>query len=116
MALGMSLSGMFNTGHDIGGFFGPVPDAELLIRWTQDGVFSPRFIMNSWKADGSVNTPWLHPDAHGTRSALRSGCAIELMPYLYTLLWRAAVRRTAGAAAALFEFGDDARRWRTTTR
>ena len=24
---------MFNTGHDIGGFDGPAPDAELLIRW-----------------------------------------------------------------------------------
>jgi EAL domain-containing protein (putative c-di-GMP-specific phosphodiesterase class I) len=33
MGLTMSLSGMFNTGHDVGGFFGPVPDAELLVRW-----------------------------------------------------------------------------------
>ena len=29
-ALTMSLSGMFNVGHDIGGFAGPVPD-EMLI-------------------------------------------------------------------------------------
>ena len=30
MGLTMSLCGMFNTGHDIGGFHGPVPDPELL--------------------------------------------------------------------------------------
>jgi alpha-glucosidase len=33
----MSLSGMFNIGHDVGGFAGPPPDPELLIRWTQAG-------------------------------------------------------------------------------
>ena len=48
MGLTMSLSGMFNIGHDVGGFAGPVPDPELLVRWVQNGVFSPRFIMNSW--------------------------------------------------------------------
>src|SRR2546423_1531693 len=72
MGLGMSLSGMFNTGHDVGGFFGPVPDPELLIRWTQSGAFSPRFIMNSWKAGGETNTPWLHPQAlDAIRDAIR---------------------------------------------
>ena len=35
MGLTMSLSGMFNIGHDVGGFAGPVPDAELLVRWVQ---------------------------------------------------------------------------------
>ena len=68
MGLTMSLSGMFNTGHDVGGFAGPVPDPELLVRWVQNGVFSPRFIMNSWKAGGEVNTPWLHPEAHRSDS------------------------------------------------
>ena len=58
--LQMSLSGMFNIGHDVGGFSGPVPDAELLIRWTQAGSIHPRFIMNSWKPDGVYTSPWLH--------------------------------------------------------
>ena len=35
-----------------GGFSGPVPEPELLVRWVQNGAFSPRFIMNSWKAGG----------------------------------------------------------------
>jgi alpha-glucosidase len=63
MAMTMSLSGMFNTGHDIGGFDGPVPDPEMLMRWTQACCLVPRMIMNSWKADGSVNSPWLHGEA-----------------------------------------------------
>ncbi len=58
--LGMSLSGLFNIGHDIGGFAGPPPDPELLIRWTQAGLLHPRFLMNSWKDDGVTTSPWLH--------------------------------------------------------
>jgi len=89
MGLTMSLSGMFNTGHDIGGFHGPVPDPELLVRWVQSGVFSPRFIMNSWKPGGVVNTPWLHPEVTPIiRDWIR--LRYRLLPYLYTLYWRAA--------------------------
>lgn len=33
--LNMGLSGMFNIGHDVGGFAGPSPDGELLVRWLQ---------------------------------------------------------------------------------
>ena len=32
--LQMSLSGMFNIGHDVGGFYGPIPEPELLLRWS----------------------------------------------------------------------------------
>jgi alpha-glucosidase len=110
MALTMSLSGMFNIGHDIGGFFGPTPDAELLIRWTQACCLVPRMIMNSWKADGSVNTPWLHPEATDTiRSAVR--LRLRLMPTLYTLIWQAAARHCPVLRPTFFHFGDDATCW-----
>ena len=83
--LGMSLSGMLNIGHDIGGFAGPVPAPELLIRWTQAGVVHPRFLMNSWKADNVVTSPWLHPEATpAIREALR--LRLQLMPYLYSAM------------------------------
>ena len=49
MGVGLSLSGFFNTGHDVGGFAGPQPDPELLVRWVQNGVFHPRFTIHSWK-------------------------------------------------------------------
>lgn len=110
MALTMSLSGMFNTGHDIGGFDGPVPDAEMLIRWTQACCLVPRMIMNSWKADGSVNSPWLYPEATPTiRSAV--DLRLKLMPYLYTQLWRATREHVPVLRPTLFDFGDDANTW-----
>jgi len=110
MALTMSLSGMFNIGHDIGGFFGPVPDAELLIRWTQACCLVPRMIMNSWKADGSVNTPWLHPQATDTiREAVR--LRLHLMPYLYTLMWQARQQHRPVLRPTFFDFADDPRCW-----
>jgi len=83
--LGMSLSGMLNIGHDIGGFAGPAPGPELLIRWTQAGVLHPRFLMNSWKRDNVTTSPWLHPEAvPAIREALR--LRLRLMPYLYSAM------------------------------
>jgi alpha-glucosidase len=83
--LGMSLSGMFNIGHDIGGFAGPPPGPELLIRWTQAGLLHPRFLMNSWKPDNVVTSPWLHPEAlPAIREAIR--LRLRLMPYLYSAM------------------------------
>jgi alpha-glucosidase len=110
MALTMSLSGMFNVGHDIGGFAGPVPDAEMLIRWTQACCLLPRMIMNSWKADGSVNSPWLHSDATAPiRAAI--GLRLHLMPYLYTLMWQASTQHTPVLRPTFFHFADDAKCW-----
>jgi len=108
MGLGMSLSGMFNTGHDVGGFAGEVPDPELLVRWVQNGVFSPRFIMNSWKPDGTVNTPWLHPQVlPAIRDAIRF--RYRLLPYLYTLYRRAATAGEPILRPTFFDFDDDPR-------
>ena len=61
MGLGLSLSGFFNTGHDVGGFAGPAPEPELFVRWVQNGVFHPRFTIHSWNThldgtpDGTCN-------------------------------------------------------------
>jgi len=108
MGITMSLSGMFNTGHDIGGFFGPVPDPELLVRWVQNGVFSPRSIMNSWKAGGETNTPWLHADSLPLiRAAIRF--RYRLMPYLYTLYRRAAAFSEPILRPLFYDFEGDPR-------
>jgi alpha-glucosidase len=104
--LQMSLSGMYNTGHDIGGFEGPVPDAELLIRWTQTGLVHPRFIMNSWKPDGVYNSPWLHAEALPLiRQTIRE--RYRLMPYLYSLMHAAATEGTPVLRPRFLEFADD---------
>ena len=108
MGLTMSLSGMFNVGHDVGGFAGPVPDPELLLRWVQTGIFHPRFIMNSWKADGRTNSPWLHPAVLAPiRDAIR--LRYRLIPYLYTLYREAAVAGRPLLRPLFYEFPGDAR-------
>ncbi len=36
------MSGVSNSGHDIGGFSGPAPGPELFARWVAFGIFLPR--------------------------------------------------------------------------
>jgi alpha-glucosidase len=106
LGLTMSLSGLGNTGHDVGGFSGPVPDAELLIRWTQAGSVHPRFIMNSWKPDGVYTSPWLHPEAVPMiRDAIR--LRYRLMPYLYSLMHDFAAAGTPPLLPTFAVFDDD---------
>jgi alpha-glucosidase len=87
MGLGLALSGVSNSGHDIGGFSGPAPDPELFVRWVQFGVFMPRFSIHSWHDDGSVNAPWMYPTIAPIVADLIKLRA-RLIPYLYFLLWR----------------------------
>jgi alpha-glucosidase len=83
--LAMGLSGMVKVGHDIGGFAGPPPDAELLCRFVEMMALHPRAVMNSWKPDVGVATePWSHPGAlPAIRAALR--LRYRFLPLLYTL-------------------------------
>ena len=62
IGLGLALSGVSNLGHDVGGFAGPAPDPELLLRWIQLGIFLPRFSIHSWNDDGTVSEPWMYPE------------------------------------------------------
>lgn len=88
MGLGASLSGLVNTGHDVGGFAGPKPDAELFVRWVQCGIFHPRFTIHSWNEDGTVNEPWMYPGVLPiVREAIRF--RYRLLPTLYTLFFEA---------------------------
>ncbi|KGQ69547.1 alpha-glucosidase [Chelonobacter oris] len=88
MGLGMSLSGLYNVGHDVGGFSGNKPDPELFVRWVQNGVMHPRFTIHSWNDDQTVNEPWMYPEVTPIiREAIK--LRYRLMPYLYNLLWKA---------------------------
>ncbi|RNM07577.1 TIM-barrel domain-containing protein [Dickeya undicola] len=88
MGVGMSLSGLYNVGHDVGGFSGNKPDAELFARWVQNGVMHPRFTIHSWNDDATVNEPWMYP---AVTPIIRDAIQLRyrLLPYLYTLLWQA---------------------------
>jgi alpha-glucosidase len=87
MALGLALSGVSNSGHDVGGFAGPAPDAELLVRWVQAGVLMPRFSIHSWNDDRSVNEPWMYPEALPAIQSLMR-LRQRLVPFFYDLLHR----------------------------
>ncbi|MBN3764965.1 glycoside hydrolase family 31 protein [Burkholderia sp. Ac-20365] len=87
MGLGLAMSGVSNSGHDIGGFSGPAPEPELLLRWVAFGVFLPRFSIHSWNDDGTVNEPWMYPEATSQIAGLIK-LRYRLIPYLYELLWQ----------------------------
>uniref|UniRef100_UPI0025CE6E68 pyruvate, phosphate dikinase n=1 Tax=uncultured Gemmiger sp. TaxID=1623490 RepID=UPI0025CE6E68 len=84
--LGMGLSGCSNMGCDIGGFAGPAPEAELLLRWIQNGIFQPRFCMNSANNDNTVTQPWMYEEnLPYVREAYN--LRYRLLPYLYSLMY-----------------------------
>lgn len=88
--LGMGLSGVAHHGCDIGGFAGPRPGPELLLRWVQHGIFQPRFSIHSVNSDNTVTEPWMHPSvAPLVREAIL--LRYRLTPYLYSLMRRAHV-------------------------
>jgi alpha-glucosidase len=107
MGLGLALSGVSNSGHDIGGFSGPAPDAELLVRWVQFGLLQPRFSIHSWNDDGTVNEPWMHPEATPFVRVLIK-LRYRFLPQLYTLMERYARDGEPVTRPTFFDFPDDA--------
>ncbi len=104
MSLGLSLSGLPNTGHDIGGFTGPMPDPELLLRWVQCGIFFPRFSIHSWKE--TVTEPWMYPEV---RPLIREAIKFrqQLLPYLYTLLFNSSQTGEPIMRPLVYHFAQD---------
>ncbi|MDP4622287.1 MAG: alpha-glucosidase, partial [Hydrogenophaga sp.] len=106
--LQMSLSGMFNVGHDVGGFFGPVPDPELFLRWVQACSLNPRMVMNSWKAGNVSNLPWMHPEvAESVKAAIE--LRYRLMPYLWACFEAASRDAVPIIRPTFYNFPDDDR-------
>lgn len=107
MGLGLALSGVSNTGHDVGGFSGPAPDAELLVRWVQFGLFMPRFSIHSWNDDATANEPWMHPEATGfVRDLIK--LRYRLLPQIYGLLSAYAATCEPVMRPTFLDFPDDA--------
>lgn len=106
MGLGLTMSGIYNFGHDVGGFDGPPPEPELLIRWVQNGIFHPRFTIHSWNDDKSVNTPWMYEEY---TDLIRESIKFreKIKPYLYNLLYQAHKNYTPIIRPVFYEFPDD---------
>ncbi|KAL6252763.1 hypothetical protein RBB50_000482 [Rhinocladiella similis] len=90
ISLNAGVSLMHCYGHDIGGFEGPQPSPELLLRWVQLGCHQIRFAINCFKTSpqdnqaGEVIEPWMYPEiTPQIRKAIKR--RYEIMPYIYSL-------------------------------
>ena len=86
IVLGLSLSGHYFSGSDIGGFSGN-PSAELYLRWFQLSTFHPFFRTHS--AIGTERRePWVFGEPY--TSIIRQYLLLryQLIPYFYTLAWQ----------------------------
>ncbi|WP_374589353.1 TIM-barrel domain-containing protein [Novosphingobium sp.] len=110
MALGLALSGVSNTGHDIGGFAGPAPEPELLLRWVQAGIVMPRFSIHSWNTDRTVNEPWMYPEATQAIVAMMK-LRRALQPMLHDLLWRHHMHYEPVSRPLWLNFPGDPKAW-----
>ncbi len=106
MGLSLGLSGMPFFGHDLGGFFGEVPEEELMLRCCESGVFQPRFVIHSWRANGCPTEPWTYAGAAERIRALI--CAhYRFMPYIYDCAVEAARTGCPVDRMLSLEFPDD---------
>ncbi|RAL09536.1 putative alpha-glucosidase [Aspergillus homomorphus CBS 101889] len=90
LSLSAGISLLQCCGHDIGGFEGPQPSPELLLRWIQLGIHSPRFAINCFKTSpgnssvGEVIEPWMYPEITPlVRDTIKR--RYEILPYIYSL-------------------------------
>ena len=106
MGLGLTISGIYNFGHDVGGFAGPPPEPELLVRWVQNGIFHPRFTIHSWNDDQSANTPWMYQKSTDLiRDAIKFREKIK--PHLYNLLYQSHTDYVPIIRPTFYEFPED---------
>ena len=105
MGNGLSLSGIYNHGHDIGGFSGDAPEPELFVRWVQQGVMYPRFTIHSWNDDKTVNVPWMYPEHTKTIGNLLKQ-RNRIVPYIYDLLYKAHKSYEPIVKPTLYDFGN----------
>lgn len=75
--------------HDIGGHMGGIHDDELMNRWTQYGAFSPILRLHCCQNPFITHEPWAFNDE--TRQSMKKFMRLrhEMIPYLYTMNFRA---------------------------
>ncbi len=111
--MGMGLSGCANMGCDIGGFAGPAPEAELLLRWIQNGIFQPRFTLNSANDDNTVTQPWMYEEnLPFVQKAFE--LRYKMLPYIYSLMYEASLDGAPVMRPLFMEFSNDTNCWKDT--
>lgn len=104
MLMSLNMCGFLFAGADIGGFGGNT-SAELVIRWTQLGVFNPLFRNHS-----AAGTRQQEPFAFDSETTAIVKRAIEfryaLLPFLYSEMLAAIIHLTPLVKPIWFEFDD----------
>lgn len=106
IGLGLGLSGVPYYGHDIGGFAGPQPDPELLLRWCQTAVLQPRFAIHSWNDEGEPTELWSFPEWE-ERLIATVRRHYEFLPTIYDLAIKASISGVPIQRPLFFEFPED---------
>ena len=101
------VSGMVNYGCDVGGFHGPRPSAELLVRWVQNGIFQPRFSIHSANNDNTVTLPWMYGEPYTSMIRRAIKLRYNLIPYLYSLMYSANAKGTLIYGPLVYHFQAD---------
>lgn len=106
MGLGLALSGMSNTGHDVGGFDGDAPSPELLVRWVQNGIFHPRFCIHSLNHSEMATEAWMYPDVLPLiQQAINF--RYRMQPYLYSVFYESYETGAPIIRPMVYHFQDD---------
>eukprot|EP00049_Salpingoeca_infusionum_P007424 m.120507 g.120507 ORF g.120507 m.120507 type:complete len:442 (-) comp13691_c0_seq4:3392-4717(-) len=106
MGLSLGLCGWPGNGHDVGGFAGPMPQPELLVRWVQSCMLQPRFSIHSWNDDGTCTEPWSYPSHTPTIKACIDNRYTHI-PFLYDLFHVTASTGIPVTRPLALHFGDD---------
>jgi alpha-glucosidase len=110
MLQGLGVSGVPFVGADVPGFLGR-PDGELMLRWTQAGIFYP-FMRNHSARGTPPKEPWRFGETWLglARDAVRR--RYRLLPTLYTLMQEASVTGAPALRPLAFHHPEDAdARW-----
>ncbi|MBW4697094.1 MAG: glycoside hydrolase family 31 protein [Aphanocapsa lilacina HA4352-LM1] len=107
MLLNMGLSGVAFVGADIGGF-AENATAELFTRWMQVGVLYP--LMRAHSALGTArHEPWVFGEPVENICREYIELRYRLLPYLYSLFWRASTAGEPVLRPLLYHYPDDER-------
>ncbi|CCW69127.1 unnamed protein product [Phytomonas sp. Hart1] len=107
--LSLSVSNYPFCGSDISGFFLD-PEEELFVRWMQSGIFYP-FFRSHANHKTKRREPWTFSEdaQHHIRNALALRYA--LIPYLYTVFYKAHCDGNTVLRPLFFEFPDENDLW-----
>ncbi|MFD1177049.1 TIM-barrel domain-containing protein [Paenibacillus puldeungensis] len=107
MGMNLGLSGVPFTGADIGGFMHHA-SGELLVRWTQLGVFTP-FFRNHSAIETRRQEPWTFGDQVEVICRKYIELRYMLLPYLYSLFHASTLNGLPIMRPLVLEYPDDPR-------